>query len=135
MVDHQNLFPIFIMANDMETEDGKSDFRDVYEISENDYSVRGVRLEIYWNKEEFLPQACGWGLGNEFDPENTVYVGDTREDEGCFDSVAHPVLSPHAKPEYRNRFRERFPHGLVLDDNEESFREFDGFLNETYGYT
>jgi len=39
-------------------------------------------------------------------PEQTMYVGDSLQDEQCFRHVAHPVLSFWTRPEERERFRD-----------------------------
>lgn len=101
-------------------------------IEANDLVVDSEERVDYFNhrrinKGQFLP---GLLTEEEIDGQDTVYIGDRADDEGCFDIVAYPVLSHHATPTYRSQFQRRYPRGFVLEATGASYRDFDNFLRK-----
>ncbi|UCC60877.1 MAG: hypothetical protein JSV02_03385, partial [Dehalococcoidia bacterium] len=57
---------------------------------ENNGRAVGFSLDIYKRKHEVLAE-----LLNELrlHPSRVVYIGDSEDDEGCFQIVGHPILA------------------------------------------
>ncbi len=108
----------FIEANRLEEDKGM--------VARFNYS------EVFHNKKEKLLQL----MKNEgIDKNRTVYIGDTADDDGCFEIVGYPVLSSLAPGDYRKEFREKYPDGLVLEPMKYSpgtnyYKELDNLLHK-----
>lgn len=76
------------------------------------------KLSFFNNKGSHLP---GLLSGHDMRPDNTAYFGDTKEDDGCFEEVDYPILSPYADDDFREEFSRKYPNGFILEDKWGSF--------------
>lgn len=93
-------------------------------ILANEFVYRGdlvdhFRITVMRNKLPLLERVLA-----ELDvpPEQTMYVGDSLQDEQCFRHVAHPVLSFWTRPEERERFRDDC--GAFCPPTQDDFRRY-----------
>lgn len=94
----------FILANEFVYRDGEVDH---------------FRITVMRNKLPLLERAL---RELEVTPEQTLYVGDSLQDEQCFQRVAYPVTSFWTRPEERERFRAGC--GAFCPASEDDFRRY-----------
>lgn len=74
------------------------DFLLADKLVENDGKATHLLLRIYRNKGSFLRNLLS---EHQINPDKTVYIGDTEDDESCFQLVKYPVISFFAPEEFR----------------------------------
>lgn len=86
------------------------DFCEADDLEEDDGRAVGFPLRIYRNKAAFL---SGLLAGRGLDPSMVAYIGDSEDDEGCFEIVRYPVVSflapEDVKEEYARKYRAFVP--------------------------
>jgi phosphoglycolate phosphatase-like HAD superfamily hydrolase len=80
---------------------GHFDFCVADRLDQNGGKAIGFKLELYARKHEFLLD-----LLNErgLDPRAVAYIGDSEDDEGCFQVVGYPIVSFLAPEPLKARF-------------------------------
>jgi len=88
-------------------------------LEEKDGVASGLLLRIYKHKAPLLEE-----LSKErgFDLKKTVYIGDTADDEGCFQLVKYPVVSFFAADEFKKCCADKY--GAFVPESEEDLIEF-----------
>lgn len=87
--------------------------------------VASLELSVMANKAEILGELLA---GEGIAPDEVMYVGDSRPDEGCFAEVGYPVVSLLAREKDKRRFAER--HAAFVPRNGE---EFERYLQQACG--
>jgi len=86
------------------------DFCEADDLEVNDGRAVGFPLRIYQNKPALLTSLLA---DRGLDPSRTAYIGDSEDDEGCFEIVRFPVV-PFVAPEdvketYARKYRAFVP--------------------------
>ncbi len=81
------------------------DFLLADELVENDGKATHLLLRIYGNKGAFLRNLLN---EHQINPDKTVYIGDTEDDESCFQLVKYPVVSFFAPEEFRQHCTHKY---------------------------
>ena len=82
-------------------------------------SVVEFGLNIYGNKSKLLPRLLAeWHL----DAPHVAYVGDSEDDEGCFEMVGHPVVAFLAPDDFKDKCSRRY--GAFVPGSEDSLKEY-----------
>ena len=79
---------------------------------ENGRAVR-FELNIYKNKRRFLEELL---RERALDPRRVAYVGDSEDDEGCFELVGYPVMAYMAPEELKVRFARKYRAFVPKDE-------------------
>ncbi len=86
------------------------DFCEADDLEEDGGQAIGFPLTIYQNKPALLANLLA---AQGLDASRTAYIGDSEDDEGCFEIVRYPVvpfLAPEAvKEEYARKYRAFVP--------------------------
>ncbi|MBI3190103.1 hypothetical protein HYZ41_00190 [archaeon] len=73
-------------------------------------------LNIYKNKEKFLDDV--FFKEHKYRPDETTYIGDTEEDEKCFEMVKYPIASFFATDDFKQHAAEKY-NAFVAEEPEE----------------
>jgi phosphoglycolate phosphatase-like HAD superfamily hydrolase len=95
------------------------DFCEADELRGEDGRVIEFGLNIYGNKPRLLLK-----LLNEKNLEagRTAYVGDSEDDEGCFEIVGYPLVAFLAPSEFKDKCTRQY--GAFVPDSESSLRDY-----------
>ena len=72
-------------------------------------------LKIYKNKHQFLLEALSH---RNLDGDRTVYIGNSEDDEGCFDIVRYPIVAFLASDEFKERCASRYKAFVPEDERD-----------------
>ncbi len=84
-------------------------------LDESRGKALGFRLDIYRHKHEYLAALL---QEHGLDAQHVVYIGDSDDDEGCFDLVGHPVVAFLADEHLRTRCVRRYGAFAPADERE-----------------
>jgi phosphoserine phosphatase len=65
----------------------------------------GFELEVYKRKHEYLLRAL---KEHRLNPEDTAYIGDSEDDEACFQVVGHPIVAFLARDDVKERWARKY---------------------------
>jgi phosphoserine phosphatase len=74
-------------------------------LAQKDGKAIGFKLELYTRKQEFLLDLL---RERGLDPRAVAYIGDSEDDEGCFQAVGCPVVSFLAPERLKARFAREY---------------------------
>ncbi len=95
------------------------DFCEADEFRCEDGKVIEFGLNIYRNKPKLLQRLLSeWHL----DAARVAYIGDSEDDEGCFEIVGYPVVAFFAPDEFKSRCSRKC--GAFVPDSESSLRDY-----------
>jgi phosphoserine phosphatase len=97
---------------------GYEDCFDFYEanlLTEANDKAIGFKLNIYKNKAEQLLRLL---KDRDLDPKRTAYVGDSLDDEGCFEIVGHPIVSFLTADGLKLRFAQKYGAFIPKDESD-----------------
>ncbi|MCK4723928.1 MAG: hypothetical protein KAT75_11510, partial [Dehalococcoidia bacterium] len=72
-------------------------------------------LNIYKNKPRLLLELL---RGRNMDESRVAYVGDSEDDEGCFEIVGYPVLALLAPDELKDRYAQKYKAFVPKDETD-----------------
>lgn len=75
----------------------------------------GFGLNIYKNKPQLLLKLLG---DRNIDERRAVYLGDSQDDEGCFEIVGHPVVAFLAPEDLKQRYAQKFKAFVPTGEND-----------------
>jgi phosphoserine phosphatase len=74
-------------------------------LDQKDGNAIGFKLDLYTRKHEFLLHVLA---ERGLDPRAVAYIGDSEDDEGCFQAVGYPVVSFLALERLKARFAKEY---------------------------
>ena len=89
------------------------DFRIANSIKQEDGRATEFLLKIYKNKHQLLVESLSH---RNLDENRTVYIGNSEDDEGCFDVVGHPIVAFFAADELKERWASQY--NAFIPENE-----------------
>ena len=93
----------FCVADEFRTEDGR---------------VLEFGLNVYRNKPKLLLKLLS---ERHLEAKQVAYIGDSEDDEGCFEIVGYPVVAFFAPNEFKDRCSRKY--GAFVPDSEKSLRD------------
>lgn len=97
---------------------GCFDFCEAGQLRHSGDKAIGFELAIYRNKPEYLLRLLD---EHHLQPAGTAYVGDSEDDEACFEIVGYPVVALLAPDRVKERLARRY-NALVPKDEQELSR-------------
>jgi phosphoglycolate phosphatase-like HAD superfamily hydrolase len=94
------------------------DFCEADEFRTVDGRVLEFGLNIYRNKPRLLRRLL---TERHLEANRVAYVGDSEDDEGCFEIVGYPIVAFLAPREFKDKCSREY--GAFVPDSEESLRE------------
>jgi phosphoserine phosphatase len=94
------------------------DFIEADVLKQNSGKATGFGLDIYKNKAPLLEKLL---KERNLDAKRTAYIGDSEDDEGCFEMVKYPVVAFLAPEELKQRFAAKFKALIPRDELELSY--------------
>jgi phosphoglycolate phosphatase-like HAD superfamily hydrolase len=91
------------------------DFIEADKLKENRGEATGFGLDIYKRKPEFLLKLL---QDKNLDANKTAYMGDSEDDEGCFEIVGYPVAAFLAPDELKQRFAQKYKAFVPEDEKD-----------------
>lgn len=91
------------------------DFYEANQLVERDGIAIEFVINILKNKQELLVKIL---RENGLDCKNTVYMGDSLDDAGCFEIVGHPVVSFLTPERLKEQFAQKYRAFVPADENE-----------------
>ena len=88
-------------------------------LAQRDGKAIGFKLEVYTRKHEFLLDLL---RERSLDPREVAYIGDSEDDEGCFELVGYPVVSFLAPEHLKARFAREY--GAFVPGSERDLSSF-----------
>lgn len=88
-------------------------------LEENDGKASRLLLKIYKHKAPLLKKMLE---DIKIDPDETVYIGDSEDDEGCFQLVRYPVVSFFARDDFKKHCAKTY--GAFVPRSEKDLMEF-----------
>jgi phosphoserine phosphatase len=95
------------------------DFCEADEFRCEDGRVVEFGLNIYRNKPKLLQRLLS---ERHLDAARVAYVGDSEDDEGCFQIVGYPVVAFFAPDEFKSSCSRKY--GAYVPDSESSLRDY-----------
>jgi phosphoglycolate phosphatase-like HAD superfamily hydrolase len=94
------------------------DFCEADEFRTEKGKVIEFGLNIYRNKPKLLNRLL---RERHLEPARVAYVGDSEDDEGCFEIVGYPVVAFFAPDDFKNSCHRKY--GAFVPDSEGSLRD------------
>ena len=94
------------------------DFCEADEFRTEDGRVLEFGLNIYRNKPKLLQRLLA---ERHLEAGSTAYVGDSEDDEGCFEIVGYPLVAFFAPDEFKDKCSRKY--GAFVPDSESSLRD------------
>jgi phosphoglycolate phosphatase-like HAD superfamily hydrolase len=91
------------------------DFCEADHLKEEGGRAVGFELNIYKNKPRLL---LGLLQDRNMDESRVAYVGDSENDEGCFEIVRYPVVAFLAPEELKERYAQKYKAFVPRDEKE-----------------
>ena len=91
------------------------DFLEADYLEENDGKAIEFRLGIYARKADELLKLLS---ERSLEASRVAYVGDSEDDEGCFEIVGYPVLTLLAPDELKNRYAQKYKAFVPKDETD-----------------
>jgi phosphoglycolate phosphatase-like HAD superfamily hydrolase len=95
------------------------DFCEADEFRTEDGRVIEFGLNIYRNKPRLLHRLLA---ERHLQAAQVAYIGDSEDDEGCFEIVGYPVVAFFAPDEFKNSCSRKY--GAFVSDGESSLRDY-----------
>ena len=95
------------------------DFCEADDLEENDGKALGFPLKIYRNKAALLVDLLS---DRGLDPSCVAYIGDSEDDEGCFEIVRYPVVAFLAPDHIKEAYARNY--GAFVPRTEQELREY-----------
>jgi len=91
------------------------DFIEADKLKVNRGEAIGFGLDIYKRKPELLRRLL---KDKNMDASKVAYLGDSEDDEGCFETVGYPVVAFLAKDELKQKFAQKYKAFVPKDEKE-----------------
>ena len=95
------------------------DFCEADEFRTENGRVIEFGLNIYGNKPKLLRRLLA---ERHLEAAQVAYIGDSEDDEGCFEIVGYPVVAFFAPDEFKDRCSRKY--GAFVPDSESSLRDY-----------
>ncbi len=94
---------------------GCFDFREADSFKQEGRRAVEFPLNIYKNKPQLLLRAL---RHRNLDEKRTVYIGDSEDDEGCFEIARYPIVAFFATEELKERCASRYKAFIPEDEKD-----------------
>jgi phosphoglycolate phosphatase-like HAD superfamily hydrolase len=94
---------------------GCFDFIEADKLKANGGEAIGFGLDIYKKKPQFLLKLL---QDRNLDASKVAYLGDSEDDEGCFEIVGYPVMAFLATDELKQRFARKYKAFVPKDEDD-----------------
>ncbi len=94
---------------------GDFDFRIANSFRQDGGRAIEFLLKIYKNKPQLLVRAL---RHRNLDEKRTVYIGDSEDDEGCFEIAGYPIVAFFATDELKQRCASRYKAFIPEDEGD-----------------
>jgi phosphoglycolate phosphatase-like HAD superfamily hydrolase len=91
------------------------DFIEADKLKTNRGEAFGFGLDIYKRKPQFLLRLL---KDKNLDASKVAYLGDSEDDEGCFEMVGYPVMAFLATDELKQKFARKYKAFVPRDEND-----------------
>jgi phosphoglycolate phosphatase-like HAD superfamily hydrolase len=98
---------------------GCFDFIEADKLKANRGEAIGFGLDIYKRKPQFLLKLL---KDKNLDAGRVAYLGDSEDDEGCFEIVGYPVMAFLATDELKQKFARKYK--AFVPQNEEDLVDY-----------
>ena len=95
------------------------DFCEADEFGTENGRVIEFGLNIYGNKPKLLLKLLA---ERQLDASRVAYIGDSEDDEGCFEIIGHPLVAFLAPNEFKEKCARKY--GAFVPDSESSLRNY-----------
>jgi phosphoglycolate phosphatase-like HAD superfamily hydrolase len=95
------------------------DFYEADDLEEKNGRAIGFVLNIYRNKPRLLADLL---RRSGLDVDRVAYLGDSEDDEGCFEMVKHPIVPFLASEEVKERYARK--HRAFVPESERELADF-----------
>ncbi|MBN2098920.1 MAG: haloacid dehalogenase-like hydrolase [Dehalococcoidia bacterium] len=95
------------------------DFCEADEFKTENGRVMEFGLNIYRNKPRLLIRLL---TERQLETGQVAYIGDSEDDEGCFEIVGYPIVAFLAPDDFKNKCSRRY--GAFVPGSEDSLREY-----------
>ncbi|MBE0416127.1 MAG: hypothetical protein IBX36_06285 [Dehalococcoidia bacterium] len=94
---------------------GCFDFREADSLKQEGERAIEFLLSIYKNKPQLLLKLL---RDRKMDEKRTVYIGDSEDDEGCFELVGYPIVAFIAPQELKERYALKYKAFIPKDEKD-----------------
>ena len=91
------------------------DFIEADKLKSNRGEAIGFGLDIYKRKPELLRRLLKY---RNMDASKVAYLGDSVDDEGCLETVGHPVVAFLATDELKQKFAQKYKAFVPKDEDD-----------------
>ena len=91
------------------------DFIEADKLKANRGEAIGFGLDIYKKKPQFLLKLL---KDRNMDASKVAYLGDSEDDEGCFEIVGYPVIAFLASDELKQKFALKYKAFVPKDEKD-----------------